>query len=148
VKSLALIAPAGLGQSINREYIQGFVAAANHRQLKPLMHLLFADERLVTRQLVEEALRYKRLEGVGEALTKIATNRFGETSTGGQLRDVVGCVPTLIIWGGRDRVIPAPTAAEFSGPDVVFRVLPEHGHMVQIEAAAEVNRLIEAHLAR
>jgi pyruvate dehydrogenase E2 component (dihydrolipoamide acetyltransferase) len=146
VKSLTLLAPAGLGQTINRDFIMGFIAAGNREQVLPLLHLLFANEGFVTPQLVEDTLRYKRLEAVNEALARIAGSRFRGTSSGGQLRDVVGRVPTLIIWGAQDAIMPPPDPAAFAGDNVQFRVLPGFGHMVQVEAAAEVNRLIDAFL--
>jgi len=146
--SLTLIAPAGLRQRISKDFIQGFMAAENQAQLTPWLRMLFADESHVTRQLVEDMQKYKRLDGVTEALTKIASSRFGGTSSGGELRDVVGRVPTLIIWGGQDAIIPAPAVDALDGGNVELHVLPQHGHMVQVEAAGEVNRLIDEFLSR
>jgi len=146
VKSLTLVGPAGLGQTINRDFIGGFIAATDREQLQSAMRLLFAHEDSLTPQLLEHTLRYKRTEGVSEALAKIAGSRFRGTSSGGQLRDVVGRVPTLIIWGAQDAIMPPPDPAAFAGENVRFHVLPGSGHMVQLEAAAEVNRLIDAFL--
>lgn len=146
VKSLTLLGPAGLGQAINRDFISGFIVAGDREQIVPLLHLLFADEGFVTARLVSDTLRYKRLGGVSEALAKIAGSRFRGTASGGQLRDVVGRVPTLIIWGAQDAIMPAPDAAAFAADNVQFHVLPGSGHMVQVEAATEVNRLIDAFL--
>ena len=146
VKSLTLVGPAGLGQTINRDFIGGFIAATDREQLQSAMRLLFAREDSLTPQLLEHTLRYKRTEGVSEALAKIAGSRFRGTSSGGQLRDVVGRVPTLIIWGAQDAIMPPPDPAAFAGDNVRFHVLPGSGHMVQLEAAAEVNRLIDAFL--
>jgi pyruvate dehydrogenase E2 component (dihydrolipoamide acetyltransferase) len=64
------------------------------------------------------------------------------------LRDVAGRVPTLVIWGAEDAVIPPPAATEIAAPGIELHVLSGRGHMVQIEAAAEVNQLIEAFLGR
>jgi pyruvate dehydrogenase E2 component (dihydrolipoamide acetyltransferase) len=146
VKSLTLLGPAGLGQTINRDFITGFIVAEDREQILPLLHLLFSNERFVTPEFLDDTLRYKRLEGVNEALAKIAGSRFRGTSSGGQLRDAVGRVPTLIIWGAQDAIMPPPDPAAFAGTNVQFHVLPGTGHMVQIEAAAEVNRLIDEFL--
>ena len=43
VASLTLIAPAGLGEEINGEFIDGFVAAESRRELKGVLERLFAD---------------------------------------------------------------------------------------------------------
>jgi pimeloyl-ACP methyl ester carboxylesterase len=57
--------------------------------------------------------------------------------------------PTLIIWGGRDRVLPISNAyqiqKDISGAQL--HVLPDVGHLPHEEAPAEVNRLITAFLA-
>src|SRR5262249_46159525 len=72
VRSLALIAPAGLGPEINGDYIAGFVGAGSRRDMKPVVETLFADPSKVTRQLVEDLLKYKRLDGVQAALASLA----------------------------------------------------------------------------
>ena len=72
VASLTLLAPAGYGAEADAEYLRGFAAATSRRELKPLLGRLFADESLVTRQLVDDLLRYKRLDGVDKALATAA----------------------------------------------------------------------------
>ena len=68
VRSLTLIAPAGFGPEINAGYLRGFADAQTRRELKPVVGQLFADESLVTRQVVDDLLAYKRLDGVDAAL--------------------------------------------------------------------------------
>ena len=68
VASLTLIAPSGFGSEINADYLRGFADAQTRRELKPVVGQLFADEGLVTRQLVDDLLAYKRLDGVDESL--------------------------------------------------------------------------------
>jgi pyruvate dehydrogenase E2 component (dihydrolipoamide acetyltransferase) len=148
VRSLTLIGPAGIGQKINADFIRGFMAASSREQLEPLLGLLFADAAFVTPPLIEQMLRPKQRAGVVEALARIAGSRYPGTPSGGSLRDVAGRVPTLVIWGAGDAVIPPPAAEEFVAPGVELHVLPGRGHMVQIEAAAEVNQLIAAFLGR
>ena len=76
VKSLTLIASAALGSDINGAYIDGFVAGNTRNALKPLLAQLFSDAGLVTRQLIDDMLKYKRLEGVDEALATLAGGLF------------------------------------------------------------------------
>jgi pyruvate dehydrogenase E2 component (dihydrolipoamide acetyltransferase) len=148
VRSLTLISPAGIGQKINADFIRGFMTASSREQLEPLLGLLFADPAFVTPSLIEQMLRPKQRAGVAEALARIAGSRYPGTPSGGSLRDVAGRVPTLVIWGAEDAVIPPPAATEFAAPGVELHVLSGRGHMVQIEAAGEVNRLIGAFLER
>ncbi|HTH61745.1 MAG TPA: acetoin dehydrogenase dihydrolipoyllysine-residue acetyltransferase subunit [Paraburkholderia sp.] len=145
VASLALISSAGLGDEIDGAYIEAFVAGTNRNALKAPVTKLFADPALVTRQLIEDLVKYKRLEGVQDALKKIAAHAFEGSTQRRVLRERVGTLAprTLVIWGDADQVIPARHAAGL--PDTVrVEVLAGHGHMVQMEAAADVNRLLNA----
>lgn len=146
VKSLTLLAPAGLGQAVNREFLDAFASADSRKPLKAAMQLLFANEELVTRQLVDDTLKYKRLEGVTAALTQLAGNALaeaGETVPAG-----LGTIPTLVIWGSRDAIIPPPEVAALARPGVSVKVLDGYGHMIQVEAATEVNSLVRQFLDR
>jgi pyruvate dehydrogenase E2 component (dihydrolipoamide acetyltransferase) len=148
VLSLALVAPAGLGEEIDREYVEGFVAASGRRDLKPVLQRLFADPDLVNRQMVDDVLKYKRLDGVQEALTTLAGRLFPDGRQArvlaGELGD--GSVPVLVIWGEDDAIIPAAHAEAAPGR-AETRVLPGVGHSPHMEAAGEVNRLLEGFLA-
>ena len=148
VNSLTLIASAGLGEEINGDYLDGFVAAKDRRALKPLLTQLFSDENLVTRQLVDDMLKYKRLEGVDAALASIARAAFKDGKQQSVLRGAIERLgkPVLVIWGGNDRIIPS-SHVPASGGLVQTQVLADRGHMVQMEAGNEVNRLIERFLS-
>ena len=100
VASLALIAPAGFGATINADFIDGFAAASSRRELKAVLPLLFVDQNLVGRELVEDILRYKRAEGVSEALTAIRDRLFpAGTQAVSVIEDVSGLdVPSLVLW--------------------------------------------------
>ncbi len=148
VRSLTLVGPAGTGQKINAEFIRGYIGAHSRAELEPLMRLLYADPAFVTEDLLQRVVEYKRREGVAEALTKIASSRYVGTPSGRQLREIAGSVPTLVTWGLDDAVIPPPAPGEFRGEGVELHVLPGSGHMVQVEAAEEVNRLVDAFLRR
>ncbi|CAN0621349.1 Dihydrolipoyllysine-residue acetyltransferase component of acetoin cleaving system [Burkholderia multivorans] len=147
VASLTLIASAGLGSDIDRDYIDGFVAGNSRNTLKPHLGKLFADSTLVTRQLVEDLVRYKRLEGVQAALERIAGSAFDGAAQRRVFRDRLAALAprTLVIWGERDQVIPAHHAQGLP-TGVRAEVLAGRGHMVQMEAATDVNRLIGAFL--
>lgn len=142
VRSLALIGPAGIGQRINAEFIRGYVAAQGHDALGTLLGTLYADPSRLTAAEIEQAVAYKRRDGVSEALLRIASSRYVRTPSGRALHEVAGTVPTLAIWGAADAIIPPPV--DFQRPGVELHVLPGCGHMVQVEAAGEVNRLIDA----
>lgn len=148
VKSVALVNSAGLGDEISAAYIDGFVAAASRRELKPVVELLFANSDLVTRQLIDDLLKYKRIDGVGDVLRSLAASLFA----GGHQREQPGRElarankPVLVIWGKEDRVIPSAHAANAPAGATV-RLLDGAGHMSMMEKASEVSALMKRHVA-
>lgn len=146
VLSLTLIAPVGLGPEITMEYIDGFVDAGSRKQLKPVLQMLFADPDLVQRSMVDDVLKYKRLDGVQAALTELRDRLFADGRQARSL-DLSGYSgPTLVIWGARDAIIPA-AHAEHAPSGAEVKVLDGVGHSPHMEAANEVNRLLEGFLA-
>jgi len=148
VRSLTLISPAGLGQEINAKYIDGFVAAESRRDLKPVLQHLFADADLVSRSMVEDLLKYKRLDGVQATLRDLASAMFKD---GRQVRTLVDdlarlTIPVQVVWGAKDAIIPAAHAKALPGARV--ELIDGAGHMAQMEAASRVNELIRAQAAR
>jgi pyruvate dehydrogenase E2 component (dihydrolipoamide acetyltransferase) len=143
VRSLVLISPIGFGPEINREFIDGFVSAASRRDVQRCLEMLFADPARVTRQLVNEVLRYKRIDGVERALATVAERLFPE----GRQRTILAgrfagsTVPMLVIWGRRDRIIPVEHTAA-APPHARVEIVEDAGHSPQMEASGEVNRLI------
>ncbi|MFD2176952.1 acetoin dehydrogenase dihydrolipoyllysine-residue acetyltransferase subunit [Veronia pacifica] len=143
VLSLSVIAGAGLGPEINTDYIDGFIHAESRRDLKPVLQQLFADSVLVTRTLVDDVLKYKRLDKVGEGLSTLRDQLFVDGKQKQQLAAAISekGIRTLVIWGEKDEVIPASHATILSHAE--HHVLTNVGHMVQMEAAAEVNTLLQ-----
>ncbi len=144
--SLTLIASAGYGEEINGDYIDGFVSAGSRRELKSIVGLVFADSSLVTRQLVDDLLKYKRVDGVTEALQTTAASLFPDgKQTNVVAADVAATdVPRLVIWGREDRVLPAAHADAAAATRV--EVLDRVGHSPHMEAAGDVNRLVDEFL--
>ena len=149
IASLTLIAPSGFGAEINAGYLRGFADAQTRRELKPVVGQLFADESLVTRQLVDDLLGFKRLDGVDEALhALLGTLLDGDAQRGDSAAALAaaGAVPVTVVWGRADRVIPAAQAESVAG--AVRHVIDGAGHMPQMERPAEVQAAIEETIAR
>lgn len=146
VKSMTLICSAGLGPEFS-SYVDDYVAAQGRKDLKPVLERLFADKGLVSRQLVDDVLKYKRLDGVDTVLAGLAEAIFGGQKQhelpGAKLP--AGHAPALVIWGKEDQVIPPAHANNLPGARV--HVLEGAGHMVFMEKASDVNALIKAHIA-
>lgn len=155
VASLTLFAPAGFGREVNADYLRGFASAQTRRELKPVVAQLFADESLVTRQLVDDVLAYKRLDGVTEALQTLAGTMLGDDGaqrldSAAPLRALGDKVPVTVVWGDADRIIPASAAdaAREAAPRADVRVLDGAGHMAHMERPAQAQAAIEETIAR
>jgi pyruvate dehydrogenase E2 component (dihydrolipoamide acetyltransferase) len=150
ISSLTLIAPSGFGPEINAGYLRGFADAQTRRELKPIVGQLFADESLVTRQVVDDLLAYKRLDGVAVALhTLVDTLLDGDTQridSAAALAATGGALPVTVVWGRTDQIIPATQAGSVAG--AVRRMLDDAGHMPHMERPAEVQAAIEETIAR
>jgi pyruvate dehydrogenase E2 component (dihydrolipoamide acetyltransferase) len=144
IATLTLIAPSGLGPEINATFIDGFVRMARRREAVEVLNLLVHDPTLVSRTMVEDVLRYKRIDGVTTALEAIARAWF---AGGRQTRDVLAEVtalaaPVQIIWGRNDSIIPV-AHAEALASRLPVHILEAAGHLPHMEKASEVNRLIK-----
>lgn len=147
VATVALIAPAGLGEDINAGYTEGFATAASRRELKPVLEQLFADPALVSRQMVDDVLKYKRLDGVEPLLLSLSQSLFpaGRQAERPGLALASTAKPVLAVWGTEDRIVPARHAGHLPAGATVER-FDGAGHMVQMERASEVNRLLRRHV--
>jgi pyruvate dehydrogenase E2 component (dihydrolipoyllysine-residue acetyltransferase) len=154
IASLTLFAPAGFGPSINAGYVRGFAAAQTRRELKPIVGQLFADEQLVTRQVVDDLLAYKRLDGVDAALAALARTLLDgdeqRIDSAAAVRALGGVVPVTVVWGSADRIIPAEQAASAAAvaPGAAVRVIDGAGHMPHMERPAEARAAVEETIAR
>jgi len=111
---------------------------------------LFADESLVTRQLVDDLLAYKRLDGVDAALhTLLGTLLDGDAqrADSAAARAAIGdTVPVSVVWGSADRIIPPAQAGSVAG--AVRYLVEGAGHMPHMERPGEVQAAIEETIAR
>jgi len=97
--------------------------------------------------MVEDLLKYKRLDGVQQALRGLAAALFKD---GRQARSLVDdlarlTLPVQVVWGAKDAIIPAAHAKAL--PNARVEVIDAAGHMAQMEAAGRVNDLIKAQIA-
>lgn len=143
VASLTLLAPAGLGPDIDMTFIEGFVRATRRKEVKETLERLVADPKAVSRAMIDEVLKYKRLDGVAAALQAIAAAAFPGGRQRDDLRHVLAdaTVPRQVVWGRADRIIP-PAHAEGLPAGVACHLLDQVGHLVHMERSGEVNRLI------
>jgi pyruvate dehydrogenase E2 component (dihydrolipoamide acetyltransferase) len=143
VSSLSLIAPAGLGNEISDNFIKGFITETRARKLRPVLEMLVANPGLISADMIEDVLKFKRLDGAEEALHSIADAMACDGQQRLDLRDRVAALPmpVQIIWGDQDRILPVHHSEGLPKKIEVIR-FADAGHIPHMEKAAEVNAAI------
>lgn len=142
VESLTLICPPGLpGSTLNAAFLRGVADAQRPRDLRPWLELLTASPDIVGNEMVEDVMRFKRLDGSDEALSALAL-RLIEGADLDALRPDLDRIPSaLVIASSHDQIVGRPDPAGLpEGFEVV--VLDDVGHMPHVAKADAVNALI------
>ncbi len=141
IRSLCLLAPVGLGAEIDGAFLCGLTRSEREDSLAPWLRRLFADPDIVTPAFVKATLRDRTpaARAFQEALRDAV---FADGTQTVMLRHVLERItmPTKIIWGLQDAIIPARHARHLPGL-VALHTLPG-GHMPQLEQARLVTALI------
>ena len=143
IRSLTLIAPAGLGPWVNGDFITGFVAAKTEAALRVWMQNLVHSPDRLGDAMVRAAFAARTGSATPGALDALARSLF-EGNT--QLFSVRPALQRLtctcrMIFGAQDAIFKASDADMLPGMIGVHR-LANVGHLPQVEAATLVARLI------
>ncbi|HWE60499.1 MAG TPA: acetoin dehydrogenase dihydrolipoyllysine-residue acetyltransferase subunit [Chloroflexota bacterium] len=144
---LVLVDSAGLGDEISPELFERIEAPPSREEARRLLELFFHDPRFVLESGIDESHEQRLQPGADEAVRAVAAasmSRQGQhTGLPARLGELQ--LPVLIIWGARDRVIPAAHAAAAASalPGAQVVLLEESGHVPQVESAGAVARAIE-----
>lgn len=141
--SLTLISPLLPGVQLNSGFLHDFVCARRSRDMREVLCRLVANEASISAAMVDDVLKYKRLDGVMAALERLAEVAQQTAAEPAESQQLCG----LVILGGQDRIIPLPGAETLAGWSNV-EVIPTAGHMLHLEEATFVTELILAYLAR
>ena len=135
ILSLLLLAPAGLGAGIDKDFLDEFPNAASDAEIQALLVKLVARESLIQPPLVAHVKASLANPERREALRIIAKNLIEPIS----LTPSVECTST-IIWGEDDKINPFDntTTTDFSNS---VHVLNRCGHLPHVEAASKVVRI-------
>lgn len=144
VASVSLLAPFAFGSHANQPYISDFTSAQRSRDVQRCLALLFAEPKAIRRDMVEAVAKYKRLDGVTDALARIAASVLREPAPVGispVLKTLMSRV--LVIRGVHDNIVSAGEVP--SG--VKLQAMTHSGHMPHMEEPERVNELLLRHLA-
>lgn len=143
IRSMTLIAPAGLGPSINGDFVAGFVGAKTEGALRVWMQNLVHTPERLGEAMVRAAFAARTGSATPGALDALARSLF-EGNT--QLFSIKPALQRLactcrMIFGAQDAIFKPSDADGLPGMIGVHR-LAGVGHLPQVEATALVGRLI------
>lgn len=143
VRSLTLIAPAGLGPKINGDYFAGFLSSASEAALKAWLDLLVHDPANLPGVLVRATLAGREGTAMAQNQARLAAGIISGNTQLFSVRDALSRFggPARIIVGRDDRIVPSDQA-EAAPPHVALHRLAQVGHLPQLEAAPLVGRLV------
>lgn len=143
VRSLFLLSPGGLGPDVNGVFLDGFTRARGEDSLYAWMRELVVDEAMLGPALVKATARARQDGALAAAQDKIARALFPDGTQAFSVRSLLARidVPTKVVFGTADRIIPAHHAQGLPGA-IALHIFSGIGHMPQLEAKAEVLRLL------
>jgi pimeloyl-ACP methyl ester carboxylesterase len=143
VRSLTLLAPAGLGPESNGAFIRGITQATRRASLAAWLKQLFADPSRMDDGFVATAAQQLGSAEVREQLATVADTFFPDGTQSLDLRHLFGAltVPVRVVWGQQDRILPVRHAEGLPGRVAVHRFAGV-GHLPHVEAQAEVAQVV------
>ena len=148
--TLPLLLMPGFGGLVQRR----LDALPPERRARAVLELCFADPSVVPEnrfaEAVEEVVRRRGLTWATDAFTASLRGvaRSWATPGAGSLWRQAALVraPSLVVWGERDRVVPSALATRTAAslPDSRLLLLPDVGHVAQMEAPTTVARAVLA----
>jgi pimeloyl-ACP methyl ester carboxylesterase len=144
VASLTLIAPVGLGQGVNADFLSSFPQIQDAAQAQALLQQLVQQPRLIGRSLSAGLAASLHEPGRRSALQAIAQGirQFEQHDMEALLaRPHLQTIPRLVLWGDADRInTPDLTRiARFGGE---FHTIDNAGHLPHIEQIRAVQERV------
>jgi len=143
VARLTLLCPAGLGPEIDAGVLQGLSRASRAESLGPWLRVLTADPDAISWTFVQAAMQRRADPELRGIQARLADALFPDGVQAFDLRAALARVrmPTRIIWGREDRIIPWRHALLAPGR-VSLNLFAGCGHLPQFEEAEAVGRLL------
>ena len=149
VSSHTLFAPMGLGNNINKKFIESFAKGESVKEIKESLKMLFYKKTWVTDSLVNATVLQHQNSEFRNILGRLATILQKQDKQSWQIRDELQnlSIPVKLIWGKEDQILPSSHAQGLPGSFAVH-LFPNTGHMVHIEQSKVINRLISENSAQ
>ena len=111
VSALVLVGSVGvipMGQEAG-ENVRSRSRAISRDGIARKLHLVFAEQSLVTEELIDEEFRINNSPGAGQALAQLGdyiADRINQDNVGDRLAEFAKTKPVLLVWGDLDRSVP------------------------------------------
>ena len=148
IRSLTLIAPAGLGPDSNAAFLRGITQASRRASFAAWLKELFADPSQMDEMFVATAEQQLGNADVRARLAALVDTFFPDGAQSLDLRSVLAAltIPVRVIWGLQDRILPARHADGLPGRVAVHR-FARVGHLPQLEARDDVAAIVAQNIA-
>jgi pimeloyl-ACP methyl ester carboxylesterase len=151
VKGLVLTDSAGLGAEMSGELLDCIEAEPSRDETRRLLELFFEERRYILERGIDDMDANRRAPGADQAMKAIATKAFSREGQRVVFLDRLSELeqPVLLIWGERDRVIPAShaVAASQALPAAWLEIVSGIGHAPQVESAPTFSRIVSRWIA-
>lgn len=146
-RSLFLISPGGLGPDVNGTFIRQFAVATEEASIAIWMRELVADAGIITPALVKATVKARAESNSVATLPLVASRLFPEGTQGALVIDRLQSpdIPTSVVFGRDDRIIPAAHADRLGGR-VAVHLYRGVGHLPHYEIRDEIARLLLQHI--
>lgn len=147
IKTLSLIAPAGLGPEIDGAALNGIARASTADSLAPWLKRLTARPDGISYDYAKAAMQSRIDPALRAAQQDLAQALFPD---GVQAFDLTAALerlsaPTLMVWGRDDHILPWKQALAAPGP-VALHLMRGVGHLPHLEDPEALAALIARHL--
>lgn len=148
VRSLALVAPAGLGPEVNARALTGITRGTRAESLAPWLRLLTATPDAISDDYAKAAMRLRADPALRAYQSDLAEILFPDGVQPFDLRPALSRLecPTTVIWGRKDHILPWRQSISVTG-DFALHLLADAGHVPQIECPDRLARILRLHLS-
>lgn len=143
VAGLGLIAPAGLGKEVDRDFLSELPELSQLDPALALLQRLVSRPRLITPPIAHRLLNHLERPGVRAALRALASElSHVETSIEPNVVSIAfSRIPRIVIWGEDDRINPIDRR-KLSRFNAQVLTLPDTGHLPHVETSRAVSRYL------
>jgi pimeloyl-ACP methyl ester carboxylesterase len=135
VASLTFLAPGGFGPEINASVLKQFGAVRLRPELMDVIGQFYAPRHIVARSTIDRFSGFRVRGGQTDMMIKISemiTTPEGAQGTLPLAKVAALGIPSTVVWGDKDRIVPVSQAHNLPGADV--KILQGIGHTLYEEA--------------